>query len=74
MIDILISQVDEHNESNILATKELNPEIIYFIKDKSCNNKADTLKKYYERNFKNIKLNFCYVLANICQINLVKAI
>ena len=47
MIDILISQVDEHNESNILATKELNPEIIYFIKDKSCNNKADTLKKYY---------------------------
>ncbi len=58
MIDILISQVDEHNESNILATKELNPEIIYFIKDKSCNNKADTLKKYYERNFKNIKLNF----------------
>lgn len=44
MIDILISQVDEHNESNILATKELNPEIIYFIKDKSCNNKADTLK------------------------------
>ena len=58
MIDILISQVDEHNESNILATKELNPETIYFIKDKSCNNKADTLKKYYERNFKNIKLNF----------------
>ena len=55
MIDILISQVDEHNESNILATKELNPETIYFIKDKSCNNKADTLKKYYERNFKNIK-------------------
>ena len=48
MIDILISQVDEHNESNILATKELNPETIYFIKDKSCNNKADTLKKYYE--------------------------
>ena len=58
MIDILISQVDEHNESNILATKELNPETIYFIKDKSCNNKADTLKKYYEKNFKNIKLNF----------------
>ena len=29
MIDILISQVDEHNESNILATKELNPETIY---------------------------------------------
>lgn len=27
MINILISQIDEHNESNILATKEFNPEV-----------------------------------------------
>ena len=84
MIDILISQVDEHNESNILATKELNPEIIYFIKDKSCNNKADTLKKYYERNFKNIKLNFFDIkegdntalekLLNLCLKNNLKSL
>ena len=58
MINILISQVDEHNESNILATKEFNPEIVYFIKDKSFETKVDTLKMYYEKNFKNIKIEF----------------
>ena len=56
MINILISQVDEHNESIILATKEFNPEIVYFIKDKSYEAKMDTLKEYYENNFKNIKI------------------
>ena len=56
MIDILISQVDDHNESIILATKEFNPEIVYFIKDKSYEAKMDTLKEYYENNFKNIKI------------------
>ena len=56
MINILISQVDEHNESTILATKEFNPEIVYFIKDKSYEAKMDTLKEYYENNFKNIKI------------------
>ena len=39
MIDILINQVDEHNESNILATKEFNPETVYFFKDKNGLNK-----------------------------------
>lgn len=56
MINILISQVDDHNESIILATKEFNPEIVYFIKDKSYEAKMDTLKEYYENNFKNIKI------------------
>ena len=58
MINILISQVDEHNESNILATKEFNPEMVYLIKDKLYQDKADTLKMYYEKNFKNVKLEF----------------
>ena len=56
MINILISQVDEHNESNILVAKEFNPEVVYLIKDKLYQDKADTLKMYYEKNFKNIKL------------------
>ena len=51
MINILISQIDEHNESNILATKEFNPEVVYLIKDKSYEDKVDTLKNYYENNF-----------------------
>lgn len=56
MINILISQVDEHNESNILATKEFNPEKVYLIKDKCYAAKAEALKIYYEKNFKNVKL------------------
>ena len=30
-IDILITQVDEHNEFNILATKRFNPKKVIFI-------------------------------------------
>ena len=44
MIDILINQVDEHNESNILATQEFNPRVVYFIKDKDSEEKMKTLR------------------------------
>ncbi|WP_300903039.1 Card1-like endonuclease domain-containing protein [uncultured Clostridium sp.] len=56
MIDILINQVDEHNESNILATQEFNPSTVYFIKDKDSEEKMKTLKLYYEKNFSKIKI------------------
>ena len=46
MIDILINQVDEHNESNILATKEFNPETVYFFKDKNSEDKMKALRAY----------------------------
>ena len=32
-IDILITQVDEHNEFNILATKRFNPNDIQYYRD-----------------------------------------
>ena len=57
MIDILINQVDEHNESNILATQEFNPSTVYFIKDKDSEEKMKTLKLYYEKlRLKNFQL------------------
>ena len=56
MIDILINQVDEHNESNILATQEFKPNLVYFIKDKDSEEKMKTLRLYYEKNFKKLKL------------------
>lgn len=56
MIDILINQVDEHNEGNILATQEFNPAVVYFIRDKLSEEKMKTLRKYYENNFKNIRV------------------
>lgn len=56
MIDVLINQVDEHNEANILATQEFKPTVVYFIKDKSSEKKMKTLREYYENNFRDIKL------------------
>ena len=56
MIDILINQVDEHNESNILATQEFNPSVVYFIKDKDSEEKMKTLRLYYEKILKKLKL------------------
>ena len=56
MIDILVNQVDEHNESNILATQEFKPNLVYFIKDKDSEEKMKTLRLYYEKNFKKIKI------------------
>ena len=68
MINILISQVDEHNESNILVAKEFNPEVVYLIRDNFYQDKADTLKIYYEKNFKNIKLEF-FMLKKVIKKN-----
>lgn len=56
MIDILINQVDEHNESNILLTQEFNPRVVYFIKDKDSEKKMKTLRLYYEKKFRKIKI------------------
>ncbi|WP_195988469.1 DUF1887 family CARF protein [Clostridium sp. D53t1_180928_C8] len=56
MIDILINQVDEHNENSILATQEFNPKVIYFIKDNNSEEKMKSLRLYYEKNFKSVKI------------------
>lgn len=56
MIDILINQVDEHNENSILATKEFNPNVVYFIKDNNSEEKMKSLRLYYEKNFKSVKI------------------
>lgn len=56
MIDILINQVDEHNENSILATKEFNPNVVYFIKDNNSEEKMKSLRLYYEKKFKSVKI------------------
>lgn len=56
MIDVLVNQVDEHNEGNILATQEFKPKVVYFIKDKSSEKKMQILRQYYENNFTDIKI------------------
>ena len=47
-VDILINQLDEHNQANILATKKFNPKEVLFIYDKNNETLMDSVKKYYE--------------------------
>lgn len=47
-IDILVNQLDSHNEANILATKRFKPKEVVFICNESDKALIDSLKKYYE--------------------------
>lgn len=46
-VDVLINQVDKHNEFNILATRRYNPEKVIFIYKKEDESCLKSLKKYY---------------------------
>lgn len=56
-VDILINQLDEHNQANILATKKFNPKEVLFIYDKNNETLMDSVKKYYESYIPNVKFN-----------------
>ncbi|MGG7144487.1 Card1-like endonuclease domain-containing protein [Clostridium nigeriense] len=47
-IDILVNQLDSHNEANILATKRFNPKEVIFIYNENDEVLMNSLKKYYE--------------------------
>ncbi|MDV4151679.1 DUF1887 family CARF protein [Clostridium sp. AL.422] len=53
-IDILINQVDRHNEFNILATRKFNPKKVIFIYRKEDEIFLKSLKKYYNTYLTNI--------------------
>jgi len=46
-VDVLINQVDKHNEFNILATRRYNPGKVIFIYKKEDESCLKSLKKYY---------------------------
>ncbi|MCR1950937.1 MULTISPECIES: DUF1887 family CARF protein [unclassified Clostridium] len=56
-VDILINQLDEHNQANILATKKFNPKEVLFIYDKNNEILMDSVKRYYENYIPNVKFN-----------------
>lgn len=56
-IDILINQLDEHNEVNILATKRFNPKEVIFLYDKELENLSSSISDYYNQYMPNVKLN-----------------
>lgn len=70
---VLITQLDEHNEANIIITEELKPEEIIFLYRKNEDNLMNSISKYYEKNFANIRLKEINIiegdinnLFNIC--------
>lgn len=56
-IDILINQIDEHNEGSILLCHKVNPYKVYYIANKEDEDKVKSIKEYYSKNFKDIELN-----------------
>ena len=61
-IDILITQVDEHNEFNILATKRFNPKKVIFIYKKEDESFLKSLKNYYTTYLPNTTLQELIVI------------
>ena len=53
-IEILINQIDDHNECNIIATKKFNPKKVLFIYKEENKDLLDSLKKYYNNYLPNI--------------------
>jgi Domain of unknown function (DUF1887) len=53
-VEVLINQLGEHNESNILATKNLKPKKVIFVYEDKDKILCENIKSYYLENFKNI--------------------
>ena len=73
MNTVLITQLDEHNEVNIIITEKLKPKEIIFLYKENENDLMNSIIKYYEKNFIDIKLKKVNIvegdinkLINIC--------
>lgn len=55
-IELLINQIDQHNESSILATKKYKPKEVLFLYEKKEEEIMASLENYYKNNFSSIKL------------------
>ena len=53
-IEVLINQLGEHNESNIIATKNLKPKKVIFIYENKDKILCENIRGYYLEHFKNI--------------------
>lgn len=56
MNTVLITQLDEHNEVNIIITEKLRPREVIFLYRENEDNLMNSITKYYEKNFKDIKI------------------
>lgn len=56
-VEVLINQLEEHNEGSVLATKKFNPEEVIFLYEEKNQSILEAIKKYYEDNFPKVKFN-----------------
>lgn len=56
-VDILINQLDEHNEGNILATKKFHAKEVIFLRGKDEEKFIKPIKTYYENYMSNVKFS-----------------
>lgn len=70
---VLITQLDEHNEVNIIITEKLKPKEIIFLYKENENDLMNSIIKYYEKNFIDINIKKVNIvegdmdkLINIC--------
>lgn len=54
-VDILINQLDEHNEGNILATKKFHASEVIFVRGKDEEKAIKTIRVYYESYMSSVK-------------------
>ena len=55
-VDIIVNQLDEHNEASILISKKLNPKQVYYILSKNEKETMKDIEKYYNDNLGNIDI------------------
>ena len=60
-IDILINQLDSHNEANIIITQKFNPKKVIYLYKKEEKELMESINKYYKKNFSNIILENIYI-------------
>jgi len=53
-IEVLINQLDEHNENSILATKKYNPKEVIYLYEKKDQSIMTALENYYKSNISNV--------------------
>ena len=55
-IDVLVNQMDEHNEGSILLCQKIKPKEVYYLLSKGDEERLKSVKEYYLKNFKNVTL------------------
>ena len=54
--DVLINQMDKHNEVSILLCEKIRPQEVYYLTGKEDVDKVESIKEYYSNNYKGVNL------------------